>query len=201
MNLQSYYTTDTTSINVNPSQSITYTTGTSINSQPIICTGKIPSLSFNNYDYFTVTGYQDPDDFKKVIEYKPGKVYGFIFNNNKEIKTICDPSDTFDFDFAFYLAAAKLIWSKELTLEGVINKANELKTIKKWVKRVEKAKKQFYKEQQEEIKAKQKEEEEKERHKKYIEKKKNRDKKRALQAQENLKNIISEAIKENKEGE
>jgi len=143
----------------------------------------------------------DGDDFKEVIEHVPGKVYEFEFWDGKHIKTICQEGDEFDFDYAFYLAAAKHMWGRELTLEGVLNKADELRTIKKWVKRVKVAKRRFFKNQEAELKAKERKEQAKEQHKKYIEKKKRRDERKATQMQDGLQKLITEAIKAAKEGE
>lgn len=144
---------------------------------------------------------RDGDDFKKVIEHVPCKVYEFEFWDGKHIKTIRQENDSFDFDYAFYLAAAKHMWGKELTLEGVLKKADELRTIKKWVKRVKVAKRRFFKNQEAELKAKERKEQAKEQHKKYIEKKKRRDERRATQMQDSLQKLITEAIKAAKEGE
>lgn len=150
---------------------------------------------------FTISGttakamqIQDGDDFKEVIEHVPGKVYEFEFWDGKHIKTICQENDPFDFDYAFYLAAAKHIWAKELTFEGVLKKADELRTCKKWVKRVKVAKREFFKKQEAELKAKEEKEQIKEQHKKYIEKKKRRNERRTAQANEGLKQVIMEAI-------
>ena len=139
------------------------------------------------------------DDFKDVIEHVPNKVYEFIFYDNKHIKTVCQEEDEFDFDYAFYLAAAKHIWSKELTFEGVLKKADELRTCKKWVKRVKIAKREFFKKKEEELKKEEQDRLKKEQHKKYIEKKRRRDEKLALKADDGLKKIIAEAIKMSKE--
>ena len=136
----------------------------------------------------------DGDDFKEVIEHVPMKVYEFEFWDGKHIKTIRQEGDPFDFDYAFYLAAAKHIWAKELTFEGVLRKADELRTCKKWVKRVKIAKREFLKKEEAEFKAREEKARVKEQHKKYIEKKKRRDERRVAQANEGLKQVIMEAI-------
>ncbi len=140
------------------------------------------------------------EDFEDVIEHVPNKVYEFIFYDQKHIKTVCQEEDEFDFDYAFYLAAAKHIWSKELTFEGVLEKANELRTCKKWIKRVKIAKRKFFEKQKEEDKRKEEERLKKERHKKYIAKKKRRNERNAQKANEGLKQVIMEAIRESKRG-
>ncbi len=210
------YTTSSTTVTgyINPNTYIT-TTGTSplyVSTDNLTTTGdyinKIIQDAKKENKKTTLTTSapiniqnRDGDDFKKVIEHVPCKVYEFEFWDGKHIKTICQEDDVFDFDFAFYLAAAKHIWGKELTLEGVLKKADELRTIKKWVKRVKVAKRRFFKNQEAELKAKEKTEQAKKQHKKYIEKKKRRDERRAAQAQDNLQRLITEAIKAAKEGE
>ena len=135
-----------------------------------------------------------PDDIIKVIEYVPNKVYKFIFHDKTEIKTVCDEEDEFDFDYAFYLAIAKKIYSKFFTLEGVMKKANELRTEKGTIKQVEKAKKQFYKEKEEKEKEEEKKRLEKEKKKKLIDKKRERkNRKKALEINK-LYYTIKEAI-------
>ena len=218
------YTTSSTTVTgyVNPDSYITTTTGTSplyVSTAGFDCTGVGNFINKVTQDIqkemeknikkemekedkktkittsLASVQIHDGDDFEEVIEHVPGKVYEFKFWDGKHIKTICQEGDEFDFDYAFYLAAAKHMWGKELTLEGVLKKADELRTIKKWVKKVTKAKKAFYKAQEE--KAKEKEEKQliKERKEKYYAKKKKRDKK----AEQDLKQLIAEAIKMSKE--
>lgn len=198
---------DSTSIigNVTTSSNITIGTGTIPNSNVTTKTVYVSSAprddSFNSLLYNAQPPLYslsfDPEDIKQVIEYVPNKVYKFIFYDGVEIKTVCDPEDEFNFDYAFYLAIAKKIWSKELTLEGVMQKANEFRTTKKIIKKVEKAKKQFYKDKEEKQKEEEKKKLEKEKKKKLIEKKKLAKKRK----EQNEINKIVKAIKISKEEE
>lgn len=138
---------------------------------------------------------KDSNEFKTITEYVPNKVYGFTFNNGQEIKTVCDEEDEFNLDFAFYLAIAKKNYGKMYTIKGIMNKAEELSTIKYYNKIVKKGMKLFTKQQEEKIKAKEHEEAKRYQHQKYIEKK-IRQKERKRQEQIN---IIAEAIKKSKE--
>lgn len=182
-------TTDYTSINTDfttdsfsfPKEGVTLT----FNADEATC--------FDFYKYFI-----EPDVFTKVIEYVPNKVYKFIFNDKTEIKTICDESDTFDLEYAFFLALAKKLYSNKLTFDGVIAKVQELQYSKYYCKLVKKGIKLFFKQKEEENK-KQLEKEQKERqHKRLIEKKKRRDARRAEQAKENLIDTIQQAIARSK---
>ena len=152
----------------------------------------------NNY---TTTGdinslfIKDSNEFKAITEYVPNKVYGFTFQNGQEIKTVCDEEDEFNLEFAFYLAIAKKNYGKMYTIKGIMNKAEELSTIKYYNKIVKKGMKLFTKQQEEKIKAREEEEIKKAQHQKYIEKKiKQKERKRQEQI-----NIIAEAIKKSKE--
>lgn len=138
---------------------------------------------------------KDSNEFKAIIEYVPNKVYGFTFYNGQEIKTVCDEEDEFNLEFAFYLAIAKKNYGKMYTIKGIMNKAEELSTIKYYNKIVKKGMKLFTKQQEEKIKAREEEEIKKAQHQKYIEKKiKQKERKRQEQI-----NIIAEAIKKSKE--
>lgn len=152
----------------------------------------------NNY---TITGdieslfAKDLNEFKAITEYVPNKVYGFTFYNGQEIKTVCDEEDEFNLEFAFYLAIAKKNYGKMYTIKGIMNKAEELSTIKYYNKIVKKGMKLFTKQQEEKIKAREEEEIKKAQHQKYIEKKiKQKERKRQEQI-----NIIAKAIKKSKE--
>lgn len=129
-------------------------------------------------------------EFKHIKEIVPNKVYEFTFIDNTKIKTICDDSDTFDFEYMFYLAIAKKLFSS-LTFEGVLYMASLLPMHKQCVKEVKKGMKKL----KEDIAKKEKEKEEerirKHQHQKYIEKK---IKQKQRKKQEQI-NIIAEAIK------
>lgn len=155
------------------------------------------SIYYNN-QLFTI---KDDNDFKKIEELAPFKVYRFTFNDGKVIKTICDEEDSFNLEYALYLALAKKLYSKTHTFEGVLAKSYTLHYEKYYSKIVKKGLKLFYKQQREEAKKEDEKILRENQHKKYIEKKKARDKRRAIQAQENLQKLIIEAIKVAKEGE
>lgn len=85
-------------------------------------------------------------EIKKVEILNPGKVIRFTFYDDRQVKTIRRDEDSWDFEFAFYIAYAKLLWGKYLTPEGIWQKACELKGQKLYVKLVEKAIRRFNKE-------------------------------------------------------
>ena len=78
-----------------------------------------------------------------VEQLRIGKVYRFTFDNKKVIKTICLDSDIFNFEFAFYIAYAKLLYGNELNSIGIEKKANELMGYKKYNKLVKQGIKLF----------------------------------------------------------
>lgn len=129
----------------------------------------------------------------------PNKVYRFTFNNGEVIKTVCDEEDTFNFDFAFYLAIAKFEYRHIYTLEGILYKAKELSYEKYYIKEVEHAKKQYYKEQKEKKEAEREAALKKERNRKRNEKRRLKNLKKQKKANENLINTIKEAITSNRE--
>ena len=114
---------------------------------------------------------QDSNSIVKVKEIVPEKVYLFTFADGTVIKTVCDKNDIFDFEFAFYLALAKKLYSKSFTMDGIMHKARELKYQKYFVKIVNKGIKKFYKDQKEAEKEKEEERLKQERHKKFVAKK------------------------------
>ena len=140
----------------------------------------------------------DSYEFKNIKEIVPEKVYEFTFYGCTKpiiVKTICEEGDTFNLEYAFYLALAKALYSKEYTFEGVLNKAQDLRYIKRYNKYVQKGMKLFKKIQEEKIKEEKKEAIKKRQHKKYVEKKKEaKERKRKNQV-----NIIAEAIRLSKE--
>lgn len=138
----------------------------------------------------------NPEKIKAIKEIVPEKVYLFTFNDDTKIKTIRSEEDPFDLEYMIYLAIAKKIYAKDYTFEGVLNKVNELRLQKRYVKFAEQAMKLFKKLQ----KAREKGEEEKlikqRQHERYVRcKKAAKEKKRKEQI-----NIIAEAIKLSKEG-
>ena len=140
----------------------------------------------------------DSYEFKDIKELVSKKVYEFTFYGCTKpitVKTICESGDTFNLEYAFYLALAKALYSKEYTFEGVLNKAEDLRYIKRYNKYVQKGMKLFKKIQEEKTKEEEKEAIKKRQHKKYVEKKKEaKERKRKNQV-----NIIAEAIRLSKE--
>lgn len=85
-------------------------------------------------------------EIRRVEVLNPKKVLRFTFADGTQVKTIRRDEDSFDFEFAFYIAYAKLLWGKYLTPEGIWQKACELKGQKLYVKLVEKAIRRFNRE-------------------------------------------------------
>lgn len=128
----------------------------------------------NNNNNMTATSkyiMKDSNSIEKVKEIVPEKVYLFTFADGSVIKTVCDKNDIFDFEFAFYLALAKKLYSKNYTMDGIMHMARELKYQKYFVKIVNKGIKKFYKDQKENAKREEEERLKRERHKKFVAKK------------------------------
>lgn len=123
----------------------------------------------------------------------PNKVLRFTFKNGTQIKTICNDEDTFDFNFAIYLAFAKLIYENTYTKEGIEHMAHEMTYQKKWVKKVKETIKMFKAQEKARIKQEQEEKERAAARKRQAEKKarkKRERKERQLKAlAEKIKNI------------
>ena len=197
-------TTNTTNITSNFSNTITTNTiSTSGTSTPIPC--DIPyDISYIKIPntYGTISGWDlkahDSYEFKDIKEIVPEKVYEFTFYGCIKpitVKTICEEGDTFNLEYAFYLALAKALYSKEYTFEGVLNKAQDLRYIKRYNKYVQKGMKLFKRLQEEKTKEEEKEAIKKHQHEKYVRKKKEaKERKRKNQI-----NIIAEAIRLSKE--
>lgn len=96
----------------------------------------------------------------KIEVLVPNKVLRFTFHYGTQIKTICNDEDTFDFEFAIYLAFSKLLCSKTYTKEGVEHMAHEMRYSKLWTRKVKETIQNYKKQEKERIK---KEREEKER--------------------------------------
>lgn len=96
----------------------------------------------------------------KIEVLVPNKVLRFTFQHGTQIKTVCNDEDTFDFEFAIYLAFAKLLYKQSYTREGIEYKAHSMKYVKFWVKKVKETVQTYKKQEKERIK---KEQEEKER--------------------------------------
>lgn len=136
--------------------------------------------------------------FKEIKEYVPNRVYQFTFNDDTKIKTTLHQSDAFSLSYAFYLAIAKKLYSKEYTLQGVMKKAEELSYQKEYVKIVNKGIKLFNKQKEEKELEAQKQKEEKLRHQKNYQKKLEKEKRKKERKQTELQETILQAILESK---
>lgn len=146
------------------------------------------------------TGEKGGYYFTNVKEYIPNKVYGFIIKTNpsyfpyetdKEIKTICDESDIFSLEKAFFIALAKYKYQSTLTPEGIVKQAEIMQYNKSDVKTVQNGMKLFKLLQEKEVYDKEQERLKKIKHEKYVQKKKERKTKKG----NDLQKIITEAIK------
>lgn len=117
----------------------------------------------NVFDYATIgTLFNEVNDrinptITKIEVLVPNKVLRFTFRNGTQIKTVCDVEDDFDFEFAIYLAFAKLLYKQSYTREGIEYKAHSMKYIKFWTKKVKEAVQTYKKQEKERIKKEQEE--------------------------------------------
>jgi hypothetical protein len=156
-------------------------------------------LHANDYTTFNVMkSYgklqdQNHPEIVKIEVLVPNKVLRFTFKYGTQIKTVCNDEDTFDFDFAIYLAYSKLVNSNNFTKEGIEYKAHEMKYWKLWNNKVKKAKKLFKQQETERIKQEKEEKERAAARKRQAEKKarkKKERKERELKAlAEKIKNV------------
>lgn len=93
----------------------------------------------------------------KIEVLVPNKVLRFTFQHGTQIKTVCNDEDAFDFEFAIYLAFAKLFYGQSFTREGVERRAHAMKYLKYWVKKVKETIKTYKKQEKERIKKEQEE--------------------------------------------
>ena len=119
--------------------------------------------------------------FTDVKEYVPNKVYGFTIRfyssyspYEKEIKTVCDESDTFSLEKAFFIALAKYEYKSSLTPEGIVKQAEMMQYNRAYIKTVENGMKLFKLLQEKKAYDKEQERLKKARHDKYVQKKKER---------------------------
>ena len=141
--------------------------------------------------------YPDPNkhyQFQNIKEIVPEKVYEFTFRDNHKIKTIREKDDPFNFEYMFYLAIAKNLYSKEYAFEGVLAKAKELKYEKKYAKAVKNGIRLFKKLKEEEEKKKELDAIKKKQHIKYVNKKKEA----KLRKEDKQVKLIAKAIKMSK---
>lgn len=112
--------------------------------------------------------------FYSIKEYVPNKVYGFTFpygQKKDEYKTICADEDTFNLEFAFFLAYAKYLNDGKLTTEGYVDIARTLSYNKNNLKKVQNGIKLFHKLQERNALEEQIKVEKKHRHDKLVRKK------------------------------
>ena len=141
---------------------------TTIHANVMTATDVLKAIALNADNYTTLGvmksygNIQDRNhpEIIKIEVLVPNKVLRFTFKYGTQIKTVCNDEDTFDFDFAIYLAYSKLVNKDLCTKEGIEHQAHEMKYWKHWVNKVKKAKKLF---KQQEIERIKKEKEEKER--------------------------------------
>ena len=141
---------------------------TTIHANVMTATDVLKAIALNADNYTTLGvmksygNIQDRNhpEIIKIEVLVPNKVLRFTFKYGTQIKTVCNDEDTFDFDFAIYLAYSKLIYKDLCTKEGIEYQAHDMKYWKLWANRVKEAKKLFKKQEAERIK---KEKEEKER--------------------------------------
>ena len=107
----------------------------------------------------------------KVEILNPNKVLRFTFSDKTVIKTICNQVDSFDFEYSFYLAYAKYLYGKTLTINGIEKMAKHFKDVKAINKLVQKNIKMYYTQEKEKEKQKQIEAEKKAIKKRHREKK------------------------------
>ena len=93
----------------------------------------------------------------KIEVLVPNKVLRFTFQHGTQIKTICNDEDAFDFEFAIYLAFAKLLYKQSYTREGIEHKAHSMKYVKFWVKKVKETVQTYKKQEKERIRKEQEE--------------------------------------------
>lgn len=174
---------------------LTITTGTSTSGY-----SQNYSIKYSDINHNITFNIKDSNEFKKIEELVPFKVYRFTFEDDTVIKTVCSDEDPFDLEYAFYLALAKKEFSYSQTFEGILHKADTLRYEKYYARIVKRGMKLFRNQQLEEAKKADEERLKKEQRKKYIAKKKARDKRRTARTQDNLQKLITEAIKAAKEG-
>ena len=140
---------------------------------------------------------KDINEFKKIEELVPQKVYRFTFHDGTVVKTICAETDVFDLEYAFYLALSKKLFSKTHTFSGILYKTQELYFQKYYAKIVKKGIKLFNKTQKEKQEKEEQKEIKKRQHEKYVAKKIRAKERKKLEQMQ----LIAEAIKLSKEEE
>lgn len=125
----------------------------------------------------------------------PNKVVEIEFYDGKE-KMICHESDTFDLKKCCFIAIAKHLYKKEYTYEGIEYMAEQLMYLKKYVKIVDRAMKDYKKKMDELNKRAKKEEEMKVVHARQAEKKRRYKERRTHRYREDMIDLIADSINE-----
>lgn len=85
---------------------------------------------------------EDITDIEVIV---PSKVVEVTFGDGQKEKMICNKEDKYDLRKCLFIAIAKHLYKKDYTQEGIEYKANELKYLKKYVKIVDDALKEYHK--------------------------------------------------------
>lgn len=150
--MQHYITTNTLPSNIN----CTFNAKTNTNTITLSATDYLNSSDVIGTLFNEINDRINPT-ITKIEVLVPNKVLRFTFRNGTQIKTICNNEDDFDFEFAIYLAFAKLFYKQSYTREGIEYKAHSMKYVKFWVKKVKEAIRTYKKQEKERIKKEQEE--------------------------------------------
>lgn len=105
-----------------------------------------PSLDLNKVWNDLVKSYEEKNmnlDITNINIIVPNKVVEVFFSDGLKEKMVCHEEDTFDLRNCLFIAIAKHLYKSEYTLEGIEYKSNELKLMKKYVKIVDTALKNY----------------------------------------------------------
>lgn len=201
MNIFNNCNTTTTTTAIDPNTTTTTATNSYIinptisNTIPYTVTFDAKAYKFQEDQFFralkTATHPEYAYTFEHVKEIVPERVYQFTFKDGKKIKTVREENDSFDFEYMFYLAIAKTMYSKDYTFEGVLEKSYQLQYTKKYAKAVKDGIRLFKKLKEEEEKKKELEAIKKRQHTKYVNKKKEA----KLRKEDKQVKLIAKAIK------
>ena len=149
--------------------------------------------------YFDETMLEDrtytEDDIFGINVIVPNKVVEIEFYDGKE-KMICHDGDTFDLRKCCFIAISKHLYKKEYTYEGIEHMAEQLMYLKKYVKIVDRAMKDYKKKMDELNKRAKKEEEMKVVHARQAEKKRRYKERRTHRYREDMIDLIADSINE-----
>ena len=152
-------------------------------------------VKFNMYLPTTKSKDMMDPEIVKIEILVPNKVLRFTFKNGTQIKTVCNDEDTFDFNFAIYLAFAKLVYDVTYTREGIEHMAHEMTYQKKWVKKVKETIKMFKAQEKARIKQEQEEKERAAARKRQAEKKTRKKRERKERQLAALAEKVTEKVK------